>query len=74
MERVTRAIILSGWAVLLVTCFVIVFAAAYVFMTTSERNPDLMTIAGMALTFLFTTLPKMVADLLTAYKPSGSPP
>jgi hypothetical protein len=69
MEHVTRAIILSGWAIMLLSCFVIVGAAAWVFVQTGERNADLLTLASMAFTFLCTTLPKMVSDLLIAYKP-----
>lgn len=70
MERVTRAIILSGWAVMLIACFTIVGAAAWVFVSTGERNADLLTLASMAFTFLCTTLPKMVSDLLIAYRPA----
>lgn len=69
MNDVTKAVILSGWIIMLISCFAIVGSAAYVFVTTGKPNPDLMTLAGMAFTFLCTTLPKMVSDLLVAYKP-----
>jgi hypothetical protein len=61
---VAKIVILSGWALTLLTCFAIVGVAAYSLIVYRTIDEALKGFATLCLGFLFGSIPTMVKDFL----------
>jgi hypothetical protein len=68
MPKTIQFVIVSGWVLLLVACFGLISAVAYLALTKQPIDPALKDLAGPAFGFVFGSIPPLVKDLLT--KPS----
>jgi ABC-type uncharacterized transport system permease subunit len=64
-QRTIEFIILSGWALLMLVCIVVIGAAVTLWILGKTADESLVKMALMAMSFLFGSLPSMVKDLLT---------
>ncbi len=69
MPRTVEFVVVSGWVLLLLTCFGVTLTVVYLSVQGMKVDPILKELAGPAFGFLFGSIPPMVKDLLKGGSP-----
>ena len=64
MSKTVEFVVVSGWVLLLLTCFGITLTVGYLAVKGIPIEPVIKELAGPAIGFLFGSIPPMVKDLL----------
>lgn len=68
MERTIRFVIISGWALLVVICMIIIGEVCYLSLQATPVPDPLQKLAFTAAGFLFGSFPTLVKDLINGGK------